>query len=139
MRSKILLKAAAIWQRTIKTILKCIPGTNVFLDDIKITAPNDEEHLRILDLALDRLDKHNIKVNLDKCRFMTAVSHLIGMVYNNQIKTWSMMDNTGSGSGDTSRAVGKRRRIAARIHGQETPLNSYSKTSLFIFVSSIST
>ncbi|KAK2578792.1 hypothetical protein KPH14_012856, partial [Odynerus spinipes] len=41
--------APAIWQRQMENILKDIPGVTVFLDDIKITASNDQIHLQRLD------------------------------------------------------------------------------------------
>lgn len=41
--------APAIWQREIERLLADIPGVSVFLDDIKITAPNDTVHLDRLD------------------------------------------------------------------------------------------
>ncbi|XP_055706495.1 uncharacterized protein LOC129806739 [Phlebotomus papatasi] len=36
--------AVAIWQRTMESLLQDIPGVKVFLDDIRITGANDEEH-----------------------------------------------------------------------------------------------
>lgn len=51
-------------------MLKDIPGVTVFQDDIKITAPNDEEHLRRLELVLNRLSQFNMRVNLEKCEFL---------------------------------------------------------------------
>lgn len=60
----------AKWQREIEQILKDIEGVSVFLDDIKITAPNDEIHLQRLEMVLSRLSKYNMRVNFDKCEFM---------------------------------------------------------------------
>lgn len=60
----------AKWQREIEQILKDIDGVSVFLDDIKITAPNDEIHLERLETVLSRLAKYNMRVNLDKCVFL---------------------------------------------------------------------
>ncbi|KAK9721115.1 RNase H-like domain found in reverse transcriptase [Popillia japonica] len=40
------------------------------LDDIKVTAPDDETHLERLRSVLHKLSEHNIKVNLQKCQFM---------------------------------------------------------------------
>lgn len=60
----------AKWQREIEQILKDIEGVTVFLDDIKITAPNDEVHLQRLEMVLMRLSKYNMRVNFDKCDFM---------------------------------------------------------------------
>lgn len=60
----------AKWQREIEQILKDIDGVSVFLDDIKITAPNDDIHLQRLETVLSRLEKYNMRVNFDKCVFM---------------------------------------------------------------------
>lgn len=63
----------AKWQREIENILKDIEGVSVFLDDIKITAPNDEIHMQRLETVLQRLDKHNMRVNFDKCEFFSDI------------------------------------------------------------------
>lgn len=60
----------AKWQREIEQILKDIDGVSVFLDDIKITAPNDNIHLQRLEMVLQRLSKYNMRVNFGKCEFM---------------------------------------------------------------------
>ncbi|XP_055526941.1 uncharacterized protein K02A2.6-like [Wyeomyia smithii] len=62
--------APAIWQRQIEIILQGIDGVSVFLDDIKITGPNDV-HLSRLEEVLRRLDQYNIRVNRAKCEFLT--------------------------------------------------------------------
>lgn len=61
--------APAIFQRFMEQLLVDIEGVTVFLDDIKITGPNDEIHLERLHQVLDRLDKNNMRVNEDKCEF----------------------------------------------------------------------
>ncbi|XP_062538906.1 uncharacterized protein K02A2.6-like [Armigeres subalbatus] len=61
--------APAIWQRQIEVILQGIEGVRVFLDDIKVTGPSDEVHLRRLEEVLLRLDQHGIRVNKEKCVF----------------------------------------------------------------------
>ncbi|KAK9736597.1 Reverse transcriptase (RNA-dependent DNA polymerase) [Popillia japonica] len=61
--------APAIWQREFKNILKDIPGVSVFLDDIKITGPDDSTHLKRLEEVLGRLANYNIRANYDKCQF----------------------------------------------------------------------
>ena len=63
--------APAIWQRNIEIILGYIPGVKVFLDDIKITGPNDKIHLERLELVLSRLSSHNMRVNAAKCEFFS--------------------------------------------------------------------
>ncbi|XP_058817568.1 uncharacterized protein K02A2.6-like [Topomyia yanbarensis] len=61
--------APAIWQRQMEALLQGIEGVSVFLDDIKVTGPNDETHLRRLEEVLRRLDESNIRVNRNKCVF----------------------------------------------------------------------
>lgn len=43
--------APALWQRKIESLLKNIPGVEVFIDDVKITGPNDEEHFHRLEMV----------------------------------------------------------------------------------------
>jgi len=51
--------------------LQGIPGVAIFLDDIVITAHSDCEHLRRLHMVLNRLHKHNVRINLEQCSFFT--------------------------------------------------------------------
>nr|XP_029711524.1 uncharacterized protein K02A2.6-like [Aedes albopictus] len=53
--------APAIWQRQMEVILQGIEGVSVFLDDIKVTGPDDATHLRRLEEVLRRLDQHGIR------------------------------------------------------------------------------
>lgn len=62
--------APAIWQREMENLLRDIPGVAVFLDDIRVTAPSRKIHLQRLEAVLERLSKHNIRVNLKKCEFL---------------------------------------------------------------------
>lgn len=62
--------APAIFQRQMEKILEGIPGTTVFIDDIKLTAPDDETHLERLEIILQRLADHNLKINLKKSSFL---------------------------------------------------------------------
>uniref|UniRef100_UPI00398F1D04 kinase non-catalytic C-lobe domain-containing protein 1 n=1 Tax=Pristiophorus japonicus TaxID=55135 RepID=UPI00398F1D04 len=48
---------AAIFKRNMESLLKSIPGTIVFQDDILITARDTEEHLHNLEEVLRRLDR----------------------------------------------------------------------------------
>lgn len=61
--------APAIWQRLMEEVLNGIPGVTVFLDDIRITGPNDRVHLQRLEEVLKRLSSFNFRINLDKCQF----------------------------------------------------------------------
>ena len=65
-----LSSAPAIWQRAMESILGDIPGVSIFLDDIKITGKNDDEHLKSLELVLNKLQQYNIHINKSKCQFL---------------------------------------------------------------------
>ena len=58
--------APAFFQKTMDTILQNIPKAMCYIDDIMITGSDDTEHLATLNQVLERLEKHNIKVNLKK-------------------------------------------------------------------------
>lgn len=62
--------APAKWQRKIENILKDIPGVHVFIDDIRITGPNDKIHLERLETVFSRLAEYGLKVNLQKSEFL---------------------------------------------------------------------
>jgi len=62
--------APAIWQRTIENILSRIPGIAIFLDDIRVTGKNREEHMKRLELVFKRLAEYNLRINKEKCEFL---------------------------------------------------------------------
>lgn len=72
--------APAIWQREIENILKDIPGVSVFLDDIKITGPDDDTHFQRLEEVFSRLAKYNIRINYEKCQFFTKQIEYCGYI-----------------------------------------------------------
>ncbi|XP_055645629.1 uncharacterized protein K02A2.6-like [Toxorhynchites rutilus septentrionalis] len=72
--------APAIFQREISQILHGIPGVSVFLDDVKITGPNDEVHLNRLREVLRRFHEHNMRVNVAKCEFLTDSIEYCGYI-----------------------------------------------------------
>lgn len=74
--------APAKWQRLMEQLLCDIPGVSVFLDDIKITAPDDESHMRRIDEVLKRLEKYNMRVNLEKSEFLKECITYCGYVIN---------------------------------------------------------
>lgn len=68
--------APAIWQRAIENILQGIPGVSVFLDDIRITGPTNEIHLQRLEEVLQRLQEHQLKINVEKsCFFQDEIRY----------------------------------------------------------------
>ena len=63
--------ATAIFQRTMDIVLKGIPRTICYIDDILITGVNAQEHLANLEDVLRRLQYHGItwkkKTNVSLC------------------------------------------------------------------------
>jgi len=74
--------APAIWQRTIESILKDIPGVVVFLDDIRVAGSSVKDHLEKLRTVFDRLQKYNIRINAEKSEFFTKEINYCGYVIN---------------------------------------------------------
>lgn len=62
--------AGAIFQRKIDQVLQGIPGVTCRVDDICITGPNDEVHMKRVGEVVDRLAKAGFRCRLDKCKFM---------------------------------------------------------------------
>ena len=60
--------APAIWQRTLEQVLQGIPHTQCMLDDILVAGGQD--HLEIVEMVLQRLNKYGLKANLKKCEFL---------------------------------------------------------------------
>lgn len=72
--------APAIFQREITQVLANIPGVSVFLDDIKVTGPDDETHLKRLEMVLKKLDEYGMRVNVSKCDFFADRIEFCGFV-----------------------------------------------------------
>lgn len=62
--------APAIFQSLMDSVLSGLPGVVCRIDDILITAENDDKHLLRLEEVLRRLRNYNIKLNPEKCEFM---------------------------------------------------------------------
>ncbi len=50
-------------------MLRNISNVIVYIDDLLVHTRNHEDHLKVLDQVLDRLQTNNLKINLDKCFF----------------------------------------------------------------------
>ena len=54
--------APGIFQRVMESLLSGIPGVVVYLDDILVTGPTEEEHLATLDKVLQRLSEAGLRL-----------------------------------------------------------------------------
>ena len=72
--------APAKWQRFMEGLLSGIPGVSVFLDDIKVTAADDDTHLKRLEEVLRRLNDHNMRVNWEKSEILAKSIQYCGYV-----------------------------------------------------------
>ena len=70
--------APALFQKVMDTVLQGLSHVICYLDDILITGANDEEHLRNVELVLERLRKHGIRVRKEKCEFFCKAVEYLG-------------------------------------------------------------
>ena len=69
--------APGIFQKTMEKLLHGIPGVVVYIDDILIASPTNDEHLTALEEVLKRLHSANLRAKKSKCRFLVpSVSYL---------------------------------------------------------------
>ena len=61
--------APAIFQRTIESLVKDIPNTIVYLDDILLTGSDERSHLQNLEKVLSRLQQAGLRLKREKCSF----------------------------------------------------------------------
>jgi hypothetical protein len=64
-----LLRCPASFQRLMEGILRNISNVIVYIDDLLVHTQTHDKHQKVLDQVLDRLQMHNLKINLDKCFF----------------------------------------------------------------------
>lgn len=70
--------APGIFQRTMETILQDLPHVCVYLDDILVTGPSEQEHLATLEEVLCRLDTAGVRLKRKKCAFMRPSIEYLG-------------------------------------------------------------
>ena len=76
--------APGIFQRVMESVLRGISGVVVYLDDILITAPTEEEHVAILAEVLKRLQEAGLCLKRDKCVFLSPSVTYLGHVIDSQ-------------------------------------------------------
>lgn len=62
--------AVGIWQRTMESIFASIPKLKILIDDMIIGGTDKKALLETLDKVFEILNKYNIKINVDKCKFL---------------------------------------------------------------------
>ena len=72
--------APAVFQRYMETLLRGLPGTAVYLDDILITGATVEEHIQNLEAVLTKLHKAGLKLNRSKCSFLKTRIEYLGHI-----------------------------------------------------------
>ena len=60
------------------TVLQGLSHVICYLDDILITGANDEEHLRNVELVLERLRKHGVRARREKCDSLSKAVEYLG-------------------------------------------------------------
>lgn len=70
--------APSIFQSVMDQVLINLKGVKCYLDDILVGASNKLECKNKLLLVLQRLHDHNIKINLDKCKFFVMEVNFLG-------------------------------------------------------------
>ena len=61
-----------------ENVLQGIPHTSVYLDDILVTGRTEEEHIKNLDIVLERLEGAGLRLKKEKCQFMLPEVEYLG-------------------------------------------------------------
>ena len=72
--------APSIFQRTMEGVLQGIPNVTVYIDDILVAGPSEQEHLRTLDQVLTRLKAAGMRLKQSKCLFMPPSVEYLGHI-----------------------------------------------------------
>lgn len=79
--------APAIFQSVMDQILLGVEGVKCFIDDIIIGGKDVDQCKERLFVVLERLNLHNVRINLEKCKFLEKeVKYLGHILSNNEIR-----------------------------------------------------
>ncbi len=64
-----LLSCPASFQCLMEGVLRNISNVMVYIDYLLVHTQTHDQHLQVRNKVLDRLQMHNLKINMDKCFF----------------------------------------------------------------------
>ena len=76
----VISSAPAIFQRAMEGLFQDLPDVIVYLDDVLVTGPNKEEHLKNLDKVMDRLKSAGVTLKQPKCIFLAPSVEYLGHI-----------------------------------------------------------
>ena len=76
--------ASAIFQSKMEQLLQGIPMVVCRVDDILVSGQDDASHLAHLNEVLSRLRAANLRLRLDKCKFLQPSAEYLGYLINAQ-------------------------------------------------------
>ena len=74
----------ASFARLMDTVVKGIPNTITYIDDLLIYGPTPESTMETLALVLQRFRQHNLKINLEKSNFLQPCTEYLGHTLSQQ-------------------------------------------------------
>ena len=72
--------APAVFQRTMDTLLKDLPMTCVYIDDILVAGKTPQDHLTNLTAVLSRLQEAGLRLKREKCSFCVPEVEYLGHI-----------------------------------------------------------
>ncbi|XP_056132888.1 uncharacterized protein K02A2.6-like, partial [Lampris incognitus] len=72
--------APALFQKAMDQVLVGLPFTHCYLDDILVSGPDEQTHLKALDDVLMRLEEYGLHVKKDKCMFFQESVEYLGHI-----------------------------------------------------------
>ena len=73
-----LLGCPSSFQRLMETVVHGIQDVIVYIDDLLLHSGEIKDHLQLIDTVLGRLVQHGVKINLQKCVFMSQEVAYLG-------------------------------------------------------------
>ena len=102
--------APSVFQSTMDTLIKGLPSTGCYFDDILLTGSTDTDHLSNLDALLTRLEERGVRLKLSKCHFfqdsIDYLGHIVDKqgVHTNPAKVKAMVETPSPTSKEALRA-----------------------------------